>query len=54
MDGLTARLNAKRIINQAKRFQDYDFNGHRENISRIGMGSGLNNMKIVDIKAKID
>ena len=53
MASLTQRLGARRIINQAKRFQEYNLGGHGVVKNRVEMGSGLSNMNILDMQAKI-
>jgi hypothetical protein len=49
----STRLDAKKIIANAKRFQDYDLGGHGLNDQRIPYGSSLNNFSILDIKKRI-
>jgi hypothetical protein len=49
----TPRLDAKEIISQAKRFQDYELGGHGVQKNRVPYGSALNNFNIVDLKKKI-
>ena len=51
----TPRLDAKTIISQAKKFQDYDLGGHNPlHDVRYAMGSGMsNNFNQLDLNKKI-
>ena len=49
----THRNSAQNVIKVAKRFQDYNLEGHEAQRSRFPYGSGLKNIPIRDLNEKI-